>query len=117
MSGPGAALTLPAVQVAGAMVFVYVKDGKLCVSVDLDEAGAFSPDPVPLEIAVQGTTVFTGDGLAGQFDAVEVEALIRTAGECWNYAWDDGMREVASAVQEQLAGRAWQLMEAEGPGG
>jgi hypothetical protein len=117
MSGPEDALTLPAVKVAGAMVFVYVKAGKLRVSVDLDEAAEFFPDPVPLEIAVQGTAVFTGEGLAGCFDAAEVEALIITAGECWAYAWDDGMREVASTVQEQLAGRAWQLMEAEGPGG
>jgi len=117
MSGPETALTLPAVKVAGAVVFVYVKAGKLRVSVDLDEAGEFFPDPVPLEVAVQGTTVFTGEGLAAHFDADQVEALIRTAGECWAYAWDAGMREVATAVQEQLAERAWQLMEAEGPSG
>jgi hypothetical protein len=63
IGGQEPAQTLPAVKMAGAMVFVYVKDGRLRVSVDLDEAGEFFPDPVPMEITVQGQAVFDSDSI------------------------------------------------------
>ncbi|MEV7177854.1 hypothetical protein [Kitasatospora sp. NPDC093679] len=57
--------TLPALSVAGALVFTYVDaDGHLCVSIDLDTAhpalveGPRTRATVPLRITVQGTTVF-----------------------------------------------------------
>lgn len=57
---------LPAVKVAGCMVFVYVLDGQLRVSVDLDDAQEYSwprewvssDVRVPMRINVQGDTVF-----------------------------------------------------------
>ncbi|GAA3751370.1 hypothetical protein [Micromonospora maritima] len=52
----------PAIEVAGVLVFLYIKDGKVQVSVDLDTAipeVTFGPDrDVPLHITVQGQTVF-----------------------------------------------------------
>lgn len=59
---------LPAVEVAGVLVFAYVKDGELRVSVDLDTArhpdGPFMiipghEDEVPMVITVQGVPVFS----------------------------------------------------------
>ena len=54
-----------ALEVDGCFVFVYVKDGMLQVSVDLDDAGAHlrhGPEElVPLHIAVQGSTVYHAD--------------------------------------------------------
>jgi hypothetical protein len=59
---------LPAVEVAGVLVFAYVQDGQLRVSVDLDTAagpgGPFTvvpgrEDEVPMTITVQGTPVFS----------------------------------------------------------
>jgi hypothetical protein len=45
----------------GALVFVYMKDGILRVSVDLDEAQMpDGSDTVPMRIDVQGNTVFEG---------------------------------------------------------
>jgi len=61
--------SLPCVKVAGCTVFVYVLDGKLRVSVDLDEAQEY-PWPtkwvsgdvqVPMRITVQGETVFSAE--------------------------------------------------------
>ena len=55
--------TVPSITVAGAMVFVYVKDGELVVSVDLDEASdeiTTDNDTVPMRINVQGNEVFRG---------------------------------------------------------
>lgn len=56
---------LPAVKVAGCLVFAYVEDGQLRVSVDLDDAGEFwqsdQSDCVPMTIRVQGDTVFAAD--------------------------------------------------------
>lgn len=58
--------TLPAIKVAGCVVFAYVLDGQLRVSVNLDEAREY-PWPVtygtgkvsvPMRITVQGETVF-----------------------------------------------------------
>jgi hypothetical protein len=53
----------PCMQVAGALVFAYVRDGALVVSVDLDtaEPGTFAmygDSCVPVQVTVQGTTVF-----------------------------------------------------------
>jgi hypothetical protein len=53
----------PCMQVAGALVFAYVRDGALVVSVDLDtaEPGTFAmygDNCVPVHVTVQGTTVF-----------------------------------------------------------
>ncbi|MEU2462095.1 hypothetical protein ABZ604_31500 [Streptomyces sp. NPDC012473] len=51
----------PALQVAGVLVFVYIDRGTVRVSVDLDTAhrALLRPDDcVPLEISVQGHTVF-----------------------------------------------------------
>jgi hypothetical protein len=42
------------------LVFVYVRDGTLHVSIDLEEAGAFFADPVPVQVTVQGQAVFEG---------------------------------------------------------
>lgn len=54
-------LSLPCIEVAGVLVFLYVKDGVVRVSVDLDTAElADSKGLVPLEVTVQGTTVFEG---------------------------------------------------------
>ncbi|MFF9690439.1 hypothetical protein [Streptomyces sp. NPDC014623] len=55
--------SLPALQVAGVLVFVYIdrQHGTVRVSVDLDTAhrSLLRPDDrVPLEISVQGHTVF-----------------------------------------------------------
>lgn len=59
---------LPAVEVAGVLVFAYVEGGRLRVSVDLDTAdqpgGPFTAvpgreDEVPMVITVQGTPVFS----------------------------------------------------------
>jgi hypothetical protein len=60
------AMTLPAVEIAGILVFAYVKDGVLRVSVDLDTAGEsdFWCDPetaVPMQLTVQGHTVYEAD--------------------------------------------------------
>ena len=56
--------SLPALQVAGVLVFVYLDDhAAVCVSVDLDTAHRVLVRPdhtVPLHITVQGTTVFRG---------------------------------------------------------
>ena len=58
------AFEVPALQVAGAMVSVYIdRSGTLTVSVDLDEADQAIQTPretVPMRITVQGETVFTG---------------------------------------------------------
>jgi hypothetical protein len=55
----------PCMQVAGALVFAYVRNGALVVSVDLEtaETGTFAMygsagDCVPLHVTVQGETVF-----------------------------------------------------------
>lgn len=54
--------TLPALEVAGVMVFAYLTEaGELLVSVDLDTASPVLTSPrqtVPLRITVQGTTVY-----------------------------------------------------------
>lgn len=60
---------LPAIEVAGVLVFTYVKDGRLRVSVDLDTpAPQLMGDPdghggglVPITVTIQGHTVFTTD--------------------------------------------------------
>ncbi|WP_329046887.1 MULTISPECIES: hypothetical protein [unclassified Streptomyces] len=57
--------SLPALQVAGVLVFVYIdrERGTLCVSVGMDTAHRAllrADDCVPLEITVQGRTVFRG---------------------------------------------------------
>ena len=54
---------LPCVEVAGALVFVYVKDGELVISVDLDtvDANLSRSDPdrtVPIRVHVGDTEVF-----------------------------------------------------------
>lgn len=53
---------LPAIEIGGILVFVYVKDGKLRVSVSLDttdEDLLHGPDKlVPMQIDVQNDTVF-----------------------------------------------------------
>jgi hypothetical protein len=53
----------PAVDVAGALGFIYVKNGALYVAVDLDTADPaiyrmYGDQQVPLEISVQGNIVF-----------------------------------------------------------
>lgn len=45
---------------SGALVFVYERDGRLHVSVDLDEWTG--EDPAPVTVAVQDATVFTTGG-------------------------------------------------------
>lgn len=55
--------TLPSLEVAGAMVFVYVTDsGELAISVDLETINSALTGPdgttVPLHVSVQGTTVY-----------------------------------------------------------
>jgi hypothetical protein len=60
--------SLPAIRIAGALVFAYVADGILRVSVDLDEAGPENEDAraldhygdglVPVLITVQGSPVY-----------------------------------------------------------
>lgn len=53
--------TRPAIEVAGLMVFVYIKHGALRVAVDLDETDerlTRGDGIVPLVISVQGTEVF-----------------------------------------------------------
>jgi hypothetical protein len=56
--------TLPAVDVAGAMVFAYFDaSGTLCVSVSLDTVAADATDDrgcVPMRVTVGDTDVFTG---------------------------------------------------------
>jgi hypothetical protein len=56
---------LPAIRVADVLVFAYVKDGLLRVSVDLDEAADSWPTAdsggVPMRICVQGHVVFEAD--------------------------------------------------------
>lgn len=56
--------TLPAIRVAGCLVFAYVRDGALQVSVDLDDAGRCGfwegREIIPMELSVQGATVWEG---------------------------------------------------------
>lgn len=57
--------TYPAIELAGVWVFLYVEDGMVRVSVDLDttipELTHGSEQIVPLHITVQGTTVYYTD--------------------------------------------------------
>jgi hypothetical protein len=58
----------PAIEVGGVLVFAYLKDGLLRVSVDLDTVdpkwmtGPEGEGRVPMRICVQGATVFEDDG-------------------------------------------------------
>jgi hypothetical protein len=55
----------PAVEVAGALVFAYVRDGTLRVSIDLDTADELAQGPqrlVPVTVTVQGHVVYAVDG-------------------------------------------------------
>lgn len=55
-------LSLPAVRIGSVLVFAYIKDGLLRVSVDLDDAGDMEVNGgVPMRICVGGETVFEED--------------------------------------------------------
>jgi hypothetical protein len=81
---------LPAVEVAGVLVFAYVRDGKLIVSVDLD-----TPDPqlmpsrdangdglVPMEITIQGKPVFTTDAEGHEISVKNCKCCTDNECEC-----------------------------------
>ncbi|WP_432040846.1 hypothetical protein [Streptomyces chartreusis] len=55
--------TLPCIEIAGVQVYAYIRDGRVCVSVDLETAEAElvrSDGTVPLTVDVGVDTVFKG---------------------------------------------------------
>jgi hypothetical protein len=55
----------PAIEVAGAFVFAYIRNGVLRVSIDLDTADTLAHGPaqlVPVTVTVQGQVVYAVDG-------------------------------------------------------
>ncbi|MEV5886317.1 hypothetical protein AB0L74_26980 [Streptomyces sp. NPDC052020] len=60
---PADPTTLPCIEIAGVQVYAYIRDGRVCVSVDLEtaEAELVRPDgTVPLTVDVGVNTVFEG---------------------------------------------------------
>ncbi|MFI9591137.1 hypothetical protein [Nonomuraea sp. NPDC052265] len=124
--------TLPAVSVAGVLVFVYLhhETGALCVSVDLEETWSALRRPdstIPLQVTINGTPVFDDSnlarangttvpaplpGIAGEFTPLELDCLARTAGEAAGGGNGIG-DETLSAHQLALAERAYDLHMAE----
>ena len=82
---------LPAIRVAGVLVFVYVDDGMLRVSVDLDDVGPENTDAdvldlynvwqVPMVITVQGEPVFRADARRGPPCPCPHSAEVPSAGD------------------------------------
>ena len=60
---PAGQLARPAIAVAGCMVLTWIRDGRLHVAIDLDDADprlCAGPDgTVPVSVTIQGTEIFT----------------------------------------------------------
>ncbi|MEU6357855.1 hypothetical protein ABZ896_52700 [Streptomyces sp. NPDC047072] len=60
---PASQDALPCIEIAGVQVYAYIRDGRVCVSVDLEttDAELVRPDgTVPLTVDVGVDTVFKG---------------------------------------------------------
>jgi hypothetical protein len=87
--------SLPAVKVAGCLVFAYVKDGLLRVSVDLDDASEYWPgECTPMRLSVQGNPVFEADE-----DGNETPAHVHCGLEGHTDPGEDDTRQTAYIVR------------------
>ncbi|MEV7776301.1 hypothetical protein [Kitasatospora sp. NPDC086791] len=109
-------LSWPALEVAGALVFVYVDGNTLRVSVDLDTAHRgiverpSTSSTVPLHITVQGTTVFYAPSERSGDRALRVVA---PDGDVWLFTGDQERQALAAA--DRIGGRL-QFRRAQDPG-
>jgi hypothetical protein len=78
-------MSLPAVRIGSVLVFAYIKDGLLRVSVDLDDADDMEVNgEVPMRICVGGDTVFkTGPAEAPDMECPECHAPAGKPCEPW----------------------------------